>query len=246
LLISLKHLIWHCLLKLIKVKKQTYCLARRPLACINCTNRPLLLFGDFTEDIQTGTLLRLYQSMLTEHQVDFYGEPLEGLQVMGMLETRTLDFKRVIITSMNEGILPTGKSQNSFIPFDLKRGFGMPTYDEKDAIYAYHFYRLLQRAEEVWLIYDSDTQGVGLKEKSRFIFQVEQELAKEENITLLPTEHQNPEVKSESLVKLPEYAKDEAVLQRLKEMATYGFFSLGTCCLSARPRYVLCRSRAAR
>jgi hypothetical protein len=182
-----------------------------------------LLLATLDEELAIGTLLRLYQSMLTEHQVDFYGEPLEGLQVMGMLETRTLDFKRVIITSMNEGILPTGKSQNSFIPFDLKRGFGMPTYDEKDAIYAYHFYRLLQRAEEVWLIYDSDTQGVGMKEKSRFIFQVEQELSKEENITLLPTAHQNLDVHATSLVKLPEYPKDEAVLKRLKDMATYGF-----------------------
>jgi ATP-dependent helicase/nuclease subunit B len=182
-----------------------------------------LLLADLAEKLTIGTLLRLYQSMLAEHQVDFYGEPLEGLQVMGMLETRTLDFKRVIITSINEGMLPTGKSQNSFIPFDLKRGFGMPTYDEKDAIYAYHFYRLLQRAKEVWLIYDSDTQGVGLKEKSRFIFQVEQELSKEENITLLPTAHHNLDVHSASLVKVPEYPKDEAVLERLKEMAAYGF-----------------------
>ena len=116
--------------------------------------------------------------MLSEQQIDFYGEPLAGLQIMGMLETRTLDFKRVIITSMNEGILPAGKSQNSFIPYDLKGHFEMPTHQEKDAVYAYHFYRLLQRAEEVWLIYDSDMKGVGAKEKSRFILQIENELKK--------------------------------------------------------------------
>jgi hypothetical protein len=178
---------------------------------------------DVAENLQTATLLRLYQSMLAEHQVDFYGEPLAGLQIMGMLETRTLDFKRVILTSLNEGILPTGKSQNSFIPFDLKVGFGMPTHNEKDAIYAYHFYRLLQRAEEIWLIYDSDTQGVGLKEKSRFVFQLENELAREANITMAETIHLAPEVNGQSLVKVPAFAKDEAVLARLKELAEKGF-----------------------
>ena len=181
------------------------------------------LLQTLDEPVQLSTLFRLYQGMLAEHQVDFYGEPLQGLQVMGMLETRTLDFKRVIITSMNEGILPTGKSQNSFIPYDLKRGFGLPTHDEKDAIYAYHFYRLLQRAEEVWLIYDSDTQGVGVKEKSRFIFQLENELAHEPNVTLLPTIHHNPEVRPASLIRASAFTKDEVVLTRLREMAAHGF-----------------------
>lgn len=181
------------------------------------------LLKDVQEELQIATLLRLYQSMLAEHQVDFYGEPLAGLQIMGMLETRTLDFKRVILTSINEGILPTGKSQNSFIPFDLKIGFGMPTHNEKDAIYGYHFYRLLQRAEEVWLVYDSDTQGVGLKEKSRFVFQLENELAREANISMGETIHLAPEVHAKSLVKVPAFAKDEAVLNRLKELAEKGF-----------------------
>ena len=181
------------------------------------------LLKDVQEELQTATVFRLYQSMLAEHQVDFYGEPLAGLQIMGMLETRTLDFKRVILTSLNEGILPTGKSQNSFIPFDLKIGFGMPTHNEKDAIYAYHFYRLLQRAEEIWLIYDSDSQGVGLKEKSRFVFQLENELASETNITMAETIHLAPEVNGQSLVKVPAFAKDEAVLARLKELAEKGF-----------------------
>jgi hypothetical protein len=181
------------------------------------------LLADVAENLQTATLLRLYQSMLAEHQVDFYGEPLAGLQLMGMLETRTLDFKRVIITSLNEGILPTGKSQNSFIPFDLKVGFGMPTHNEKDAIYAYHFYRLLQRAEEVWLIYDSDAQGVGMKEKSRFVFQIENELAHKTNVSLLPTLHLAPEVNGQSLAAAHSFAKDEAVLARLRELAEKGF-----------------------
>ena len=74
---------------------------------------------------------------------------------MGMLETRVLDFKNLIITSINEGILPAGKSDNSFIPFDIKKEVGLPTYQEKDAIFSYHFFRLLQRAENIYLIYNT-------------------------------------------------------------------------------------------
>lgn len=181
------------------------------------------LLQNLGEAIQTTTLLRLYQTILAEHQIDFFGEPLLGLQVMGMLETRTLDFRRVIITSMNEGVLPAGKSQNSFIPHDLKRGFGMPSHHEKDAVYAYHFYRLLQRAEEVWLIYDSDTRGVGVKEKSRFIFQLENELKHASNVTMPDTFHLVPEVKPESLLRAATYAKDQLAIERLREMAIKGF-----------------------
>ena len=183
----------------------------------------LELLSPLKTPLENRTLLRLYQSMLSEQQIDFYGEPLAGLQIMGMLETRTLDFKRVIITSMNEGILPAGKSQNSFIPYDLKGHFEMPTHQEKDAVYAYHFYRLLQRAEEVWLIYDSDMKGVGAKEKSRFILQIENEFNALPNVTLLPTQHYAAHVKKESLIGVPQYQKDESVLLRLWELAEKGF-----------------------
>lgn len=106
----------------------------------------------------------------------FIGEPLRGLQIMGVLETRTLDFDYVILVSANEGVLPSGKTMNSFIPNDLKRAFGLPLYQEKDAIYAYHFYRLLQKAKEATLIYNSETDTLGKGEKSRFISQLQLEL----------------------------------------------------------------------
>ena len=80
--------------------------------------------------------------------LDFKGKPLEGLQIMGMLESRVLDFETVIISSVNEGILPSGKTQNSFIPFDVKLENNLPTYKEKDAIYTYHFYRLIPPKRE--------------------------------------------------------------------------------------------------
>ena len=87
--------------------------------------------------------------MITTEKLSFQGEPLEGLQLMGMLETRALDFETVIVASVNEGVLPAGKTENSFIPFDVKIEYGLPTYREKDAIFSYHFYRLIQRAKKV-------------------------------------------------------------------------------------------------
>ena len=105
------------------------------------------------------------------------GEPLNGLQMMGVLETRTLDFKNLIVLSVNEEKLPAGKSFNSFIPFVLKKYFKMPTHEERDAIFAYHFYRLLQRAENVFLLYNTQSDDFGSGEKSRFITQISNELS---------------------------------------------------------------------
>ncbi len=113
----------------------------------------------------------VYQTLST-CSVPFIGEPLSGLQIMGVLETRTLDFKHVIILGANEGILPSGKSQNSFLPNDLKRVFGLPLHFEKDAIYAYHFYRLLQRASSISIVYDNQTDDLGKGERSRFVTQL--------------------------------------------------------------------------
>jgi len=114
-----------------------------------------------------------YTQILRTEKLSFQGEPLQGLQLMGMLETRALDFETVIITSVNEGILPGGKNDFSFIPYDVKKYFGLPTYQEKDAIFSYHFQRLLQRAKDIYLIYNTESDGYGSGEKSRFLTQLE-------------------------------------------------------------------------
>lgn len=119
---------------------------------------------------------QLYVQTVGSATVPFIGEPLKGLQIMGVLETRTLDFEYLIMVGVNEGVLPSGKSINSFLPNDLKRVFNLPLYYEKDAIYAYHFYRLLQRSSFAHLIYDSETDEFGKGEKSRFISQLQFEL----------------------------------------------------------------------
>ncbi|UPT69083.1 MAG: PD-(D/E)XK nuclease family protein [Sphingobacteriales bacterium JAD_PAG50586_3] len=126
-------------------------------------------------DLQT--LRLLFNQLISNTTIPFYGEPLRGLQVMGMLETRTLDFENIVLLSANEGVLPQGKGGHSFIPFDIKREYELPTYSDKDSIFGYHFYRLLQRAKKVWLLYSTQTDGgIGGKEKSRFITQLVNEL----------------------------------------------------------------------
>ncbi|MCK5815971.1 MAG: PD-(D/E)XK nuclease family protein, partial [Flavobacteriaceae bacterium] len=118
-------------------------------------------------------LHQFFNQLVKNEKLAFQGEPLEGLQLMGMLETRALDFETVIITSMNEGVLPASKSDTSFIPLDVKSQFNLPTYKEKDAIFSYHFYRLLHRAKEVYLVYNTEKDVYGSGEKSRFLTQLE-------------------------------------------------------------------------
>lgn len=123
--------------------------------------------------------LRIFLTeILSSTRIPFSGEPIKGLQIMGMLETRTIDFENVIMLSVNENILPASKAQQSMIPFDIKAAFRLPTYKEKDAIFAYNFYRSIQRAKNIYLIYNSETDEFGKGERSRFITQLIHELPK--------------------------------------------------------------------
>ena len=118
------------------------------------------------------TYINILDRMLRMQSVPFSGEPLTGIQIMGILETRTLDFKNLIVLSVNEGILPAVSAGSSFIPFSLREAFGLPSINHQESIYAYHFYRLLQRAENVTLIYNSNSEGLRSGEMSRFITQM--------------------------------------------------------------------------
>ena len=165
------------------------------------------------------TLYAIYKQVIDVAEVSFEGEPLNGLQIMGVLESRVLDFETVIITSVNEGKFPAGKSMNSFIPYDVKRELGLPTYKEKDAIYTYHFYHLLQRAKNIYLLYNSDSEGLDAGEKSRFITQLEVE--KQDNHTLTHEIYnaEVPEIAHQPII----VPKSEKVMHRLREIATNGF-----------------------
>jgi CRISPR/Cas system-associated exonuclease Cas4 (RecB family) len=105
-------------------------------------------------------------------RVPFEGEPLSGIQVMGILETRLLDFKHVILLSMNEEVMPASSIRQSFIPYALRLAFGMPAREDMDAMYAYYFSRLLQRSEKVDLLYNATTEGIRTGEMSRYLHQI--------------------------------------------------------------------------
>lgn len=124
------------------------------------------------EKFPNKVLFRLIDQSLRSISIPFEGEPLKGLQVMGLLETRCLDFKNLVIFSANEGNLPKLSNSNSFIPYNIRKGFGMPTYEDKDAMYAYYFYRMIQRTENTIIVYNSINEGISSSEKSRFIYQL--------------------------------------------------------------------------
>lgn len=125
------------------------------------------------------TYFRLLGQLLGTSSVPFQGEPLKGLQIMGPLETRALDFDNVILLNCNEGIFPRRSVSSSFIPPELRKGFGLPTYEYQDAVWAYYFYRLIQRASKVWMLFDSRTEGVRGGEESRYIKQLELHFGKD-------------------------------------------------------------------
>lgn len=163
------------------------------------------------------TLHSIYKELLSLETLDFKGEPLEGLQIMGMLESRVLDFETVIISSVNEGILPSGKTNNSFIPFDVKVENKLPTFKEKDAVYTYHFYRLLQRAKNVYILYNTEIDALKGGEKSRFITQLEIE-----NIHSIKHTIVSPEVPIIEK-KLKQISKTPLVIEKLKELSNIGY-----------------------
>ena len=133
----------------------------------------LNLLGDIGLDVLPATWLRLLDELLSGESVPFRGEPLEGLQVMGPLETRALDFRNIVLFSANEGVFPRRSSSASFVPPELRKGFGLPTFEYQDSVWAYYFYRMIQRAEHVWLVSDSRTEGLKTGEESRYIKQLQ-------------------------------------------------------------------------
>ena len=165
---------------------------------------------------------KILLQLMGRKEINLKGEPLKGIQVMGMLETRNLDFDRVIFLGANEGNLPKTGFQESFIPYDLRRAFGLPLQNTGTAIASYHFFRLLQQAREVALIYNSEPDVLGGGEVSRFVLQIENELAA-----------RNPEINFRHktvYVPLPgtaterrvSVAKQPGVVQRLKQLAERG------------------------
>ena len=135
-------------------------------------NRLLTLVNDGDLQVDITTLQRLITQLIQSTSIPFHGEPAEGLQVMGVLETRNLDFRHVLLLSCNEGNMPKGVNDTSFIPYSIRKAYGLTTIDHKVAIFSYYFHRLLQRAEDVTILYNNATNDGQKGEMSRFLLQL--------------------------------------------------------------------------
>ena len=158
-------------------------------------------------------------------KLSFAGEPLQGLQIMGILESRALEFDYLICTSINEGILPMGRPVNSLFPPEVRRSHKLPDHGEKDSIYGYHFLRLLARSKKAWLLYNSSHSGLSNNEPSRFLLQVEREWPKQLADLQVSSKAANmPAADTRSNISI---SKTEESLRRLREMAEKGFSPSG-------------------
>ena len=167
----------------------------------------------------------VFETILSEETLNFDGDPLSGIQVMGLLETRLLDFENVVITNLNEGILPKAENSFSFFPFDVRKKFEMNTFLEQDHLYAYHFFRLLQRAKKVFLLYNASSEDFISSEPSRFLMQLE--YFKEPNHKLIQKTTQLPFPELRTKNKIVE--KTEKILVDLKKIGNDGFSPSSLC-----------------
>jgi RecB family exonuclease len=132
----------------------------------------------YNTDLTADIAWQFIRKVIDKLKIPFSGEPVHGLQIMGFLETRVLDFENLFILSVNESILPASSRGNSFIPYSIRKGFGLPVHEDQDAVNAYHFYRLLQRAKNIHLIYNTEVKSLTGGEKSRFLLQISYEMKK--------------------------------------------------------------------
>ncbi len=165
------------------------------------------------------SLYKTFKFLIGSEKVNFSTDSSEGIQIMGLLETRLLDFENVIITNVNEGVLPPGKKNHSFISFESRKKFEMFTFLDKDAIYTYHFYRLIQRAKNIFLIYNTKSEGLNSGEKSRFIYQLKFNNLKNHDLKEINLGYDFKKQYS----KIDLIKKTEQVEKRLAEISSKGF-----------------------
>ncbi len=170
------------------------------------------------DDFSLKLIKKIVQEYFRSIKIPFEGEPVQGVQIMGFLESRTLDFKQIIVLSANEGKLPTARNLNSYIPYGLRRVFELPTFEEQDAIYAYHFKRLIQRADKVHFVYDHSIHGDSTGEKSRFILQQQYLYQEHPNIRVSVDTYGSliPEVNTDFSISLQKSPKVQDLLKHFE------------------------------
>ncbi|MCQ2322375.1 MAG: PD-(D/E)XK nuclease family protein [Bacteroidales bacterium] len=200
------------------------------------TNRIELLIRKYNNYIQIDDLQVLFTQVAMQSSIDLKGDS-DGLQIMGLLETRNLDFDVIHFLSVNEGVLPLSKSNNSLIPFDIRKIFGLPTHTQQQAVYAYHFYRLLQNAKRINLYYNSLADMSGFGEPSRFIRQLEHEYARNnKNVKLTHIQYKSPQVNEKNqVISIP---KTPEMIEKIIEFSPTSIGTYVKCPLQYYFRYV--------
>lgn len=174
---------------------------------------------DGTLDVDVITFRRLLLQIINTTTVPYHGEPIEGVQIMGVLETRCLDFDHILLLSCNEGNLPKGVNDSSFIPHSIRRAYGLTTVENKVGIFSYYFHRLLQRCNDISITYNSSTEGVNTGEMSRFMLQLMVESGSCSNGVIQRLALQTGQETTSFAPR--EVVKDETIQQRLKEMCEH-------------------------
>ena len=181
-------------------------------------NRLELLLKKYANDVSVNNLQSLYTQVASQMSINYQKDSIDGLQIMGLLETRNLDFDVIHFLSVNEGILPKTKSNNSLIPFNLRKEYGLPTYTYQQAVYAYHFYRLLQDAKEINLYYNNLADESGMGEPSRFIQQLEYEYPQyNDKVKLEHWQYKSPSI-NENQDKI-EIKKTDEILNKITSLS---------------------------
>lgn len=201
-------------------------------------NRIGMLIEDGTLNVEAATYTSLIRQLIESSSVPFHGEPAQGIQIMGLLETRNLDFDNVLMLSTNEGNMPKGVNDTSFIPYSIRKAFGLTTIDNKVAIYAYYFYSLLQRASDITITYSTVSEAGQKGEMSRFMQQIAVE--KPESTTLSSYSMQST-IESAEIEEITEIEKSPEVMKKLEKFESVSPSALNkyiSCPLSYYYKYI--------
>ena len=189
-------------------------------AVIECFDRALIDFQNCVEEGIPEMSLKSFKHLFNQHwgmkSIAYHGNPTKGLQIMGLLETRAIDFKRIICVGMNEGNLPPVNPIQTMIPMDLRRYLGLPTPREKQGLFAHHFYRLLHHCEDLFVTYSTATEAIGSNEPSRYLMQLEMELSRVNKNIKISKKTYSLDVKREDEVM--EITKTKEIKQRMDEL----------------------------
>lgn len=201
-----------------KIGESNYFIKNQISVAGRIVNRLELLLNKYSKYIEVLDLQVLFTQIANIMTIDYKNDNTDGLQIMGLLETRNLDFDVIHFLSVNEGVLPQNKSNNSYIPFDLRKEYGLPTYSQQQAVYAYHFYRLLQDARRINLYYNNLADASGMGEPSRFIRQLEYEYAsKNNNVKLEKYQYKSPSInEKQAPIEIP---KTDEILSKITKLS---------------------------